>query len=132
MTILFFMFFIVQLVAGFFIIKSYYDKHAKYFYDNCSNTLTGSVCLLIEYGFLNFCLGAAHIVLENHYNIQLLVLFIIELSFISVIIYSIRNFNVYEFKYIEWMNVLASFLRILLIFTYYFDQKVPGLHSVVD
>lgn len=128
MTILFFMLFIVQLVGGFFIIKSYYDKHAKYFYGNCSNTLKGSVCLLIEYGFLNFCLGAAHIVLENHYNTQLLVLFIIELSFIIVVLYAIKNLNVYEFKYIEWMNVLASFLRILLIFTYYCDQKFPGLY----
>lgn len=128
MTILLFMFFIVQLVAGFFIIKSYYDKHVKYFYDNCSNTLTGSVCLLIENGFLNFCLGTAHIVLENHYNTQLIVLFLVELSFIIVVVFIIRNFNVYEFKYIEWMNILASFLRILLIFTYYFDQKVPGLY----
>lgn len=47
LTIVFFMIFIAQLIAGFFIIKSSYDKNAKYFYDNCSNTLSGSTHLLV-------------------------------------------------------------------------------------
>ncbi len=62
-TLVVFMLFITQLIAGFFIIKSSYDKHAKYFYDNCSNTLKGSVSLLVEYGLLNFCLGSVHLLL---------------------------------------------------------------------
>jgi hypothetical protein len=63
MTILIFIVFMTQLIAGFFLIKSFYDQHAKYFYDNCSNTLEGSTHLLIEYGLLNFMLGTAHITL---------------------------------------------------------------------
>lgn len=131
-TLFLFMFFIMQLVAGFFIIKSYYEKKAKYFYDNSATTLTGTISLLIENSFLNFCLGVAHIVLENHYNYQLLTLFLIETLFITAIVYSVKNRRLYEFKYIEWQNILASFLRILLIFTYYFDQSCPGLYEVVD
>ncbi len=63
LTIVLFMIFMAQLIAGFFIIKSNYDRHAKYFYDNCSNTLSGSTHLLIEYGLLNFLLGSMHIML---------------------------------------------------------------------
>lgn len=60
MTIIFYAVFIAQLIAGFFLIKASYDKHAKYFYDNCSNTLKGSTHLLIESGLLNFGLGTVH------------------------------------------------------------------------
>jgi len=46
-TLILFMLFLAQLISGFFLIKSNYDKNAKYFYDNCSNTLKGSTILLI-------------------------------------------------------------------------------------
>lgn len=126
LTLILFVIFIAQLISGFFLLKSSYDKNAKYFYDNCSNTLTGSTQLLVEYGLLNFCLGAAHLMVENYYNTQLLVLFWVEVVFITVIVSSINKSKIYEYKYIEWQNILASFLRICLIITYYFDQNFPG------
>lgn len=63
---------------------------------------------------------------ENYYNTQLLVLFWVEVVFITVIVSSINKSKIYEYKYIEWQNILASFLRICLIITYYFDQNFPG------
>jgi hypothetical protein len=44
-----------------------------------------------ENGVINFVLGAAHLMLENRYNEQLLALFIIEVCFIIVMITLIRK-----------------------------------------
>lgn len=46
-TIVIFAIFVAHIIGGFFLIKSTYDRYAKYLYDNCSNTLSGSVVLLI-------------------------------------------------------------------------------------
>lgn len=70
--------------------------------------------------------------LEDSYNKQLLVLLIIELIFILVIVGSINHSKIYEYKYVEWQSILASFLRICLIVTYYFDQGFPGKYNVVE
>ncbi len=49
-----------------------------------------------------------------------------------VVVRLIKSHKLYEFKYMVWMTVLASFLRVCLIFTYYFDQTAPGKYAVVD
>jgi uncharacterized membrane protein len=117
---------IAQIVAGFFLIKSQYKQHSKYFYDNCNNTITGSFYLLVEYGLLNFLLGAAHILLVKHYHTQLVTLLLIEVSFCCFVVYSIRNLSVFEWKYLQWIVFAASFLRASLIVTYFLDNGRHG------
>ena len=61
LTVFLFAIFFTLLISTFFMFKASYDKNAKYFYDNCSNTVQGSTNLLIQRGLLNFGLGSVHL-----------------------------------------------------------------------
>ena len=107
LTALFFWLTIIYIFSGIFLIRYAYQKLAKYFLDNYENSLKGV-------------------------SMYFLALFIIEVCFIIVMITLIRKSVVVISKTTEWVKIIASFLRINLIFSYYIDQNSPGKYQPVE
>jgi hypothetical protein len=114
-----FMFFtlIFLLIALPFILRSFYENANNVeYYSKCKNSLKGSVFFMVEFGLFNMMLGGIHILAENIYKTQLILLFCVEFG---LIFYTICNFqkkkNIFTEKLQIWMMIWASSLRILLI-----------------
>ena len=73
---------IMYMASGIFLLLYFYRNSANYFYENYKRSLPGLFMLFFHKGFMNFALGSVHFILENHYNMKLLVLSLIEGIFI--------------------------------------------------
>jgi hypothetical protein len=78
----------------------------------------------MQNGMLNFALGSTHILLENHYNQQLVLLIAIESIYIILLAISLKSCKIHKKKIHVWQNVMASSLRICLIFSFYLDFEL--------
>lgn len=90
---LIFMFILLMiLLAGPFILQYVQCKDKEKFgYDKCKKNLKGSVYFMVDFGLLNILLGGAHILAENDSDLQVGILMIIEISFITFNIVNLRD-----------------------------------------
>jgi hypothetical protein len=125
-AILLFGFLLVTIsVGGFIIAYGIYGKLNKYLVDNNRNNLKGNAAIVLQYGLRNILLGILHSILRPlPYKTLLSILISTELLFLVIFIISIA-FMAYRSLKLIWIYLLLAFIRILLIFTFFFDYSLP-------
>ncbi len=61
LVILLFFCFIITIFCGYFALKLYYKKNARFLLDNCKNNVSGISFKIVHFGLFNFALGVAHL-----------------------------------------------------------------------
>jgi hypothetical protein len=112
-------------VGGFFMTFGTYCKLNRHLIDNNRNNLHGNTFILLQYGFRNLLIGILHSILRYlPYFTMLSILISVELLFLTFFILSITLMTYRALNSI-WIYLLLSFIRILLIFTFFFDYYLP-------
>ncbi len=119
-----FVIFIWYALLLFFLVKTIQKKAQLYLLRNFQTNLKSVIHLTIESGLLNFCLGACHALFLEDYRIQLITLTFVEMAYIMTLIWSLHARKVYLLKYVGWQNIIASFLRIFLMFIFSLDKDI--------
>lgn len=82
----------------------------------------GAFYLFSQKGIRNLMLGFVHMMISNPYRVKLICLFSIELIFIIFSIYTIGKNKILIRRIPVWLSVIAAFIRMVLIFKFYFHQ----------
>lgn len=115
------------LLAGPFILRYLQRKDKDIFvYDNCKNTLKGSIYFIVDFGVFNMVLGSVHILAEDHPNLQLGLLLGFETAFsIFNIVNLMKRKKVFDQAFYVIMTIQASFLRAgLIISLFIYDREI--------
>lgn len=133
---LFLLFFLIIFILGIPLIVQYLYKKIRdlEFYEKCKKSFRGTIYCIVEFGIFNFLLGSVHILAEKTPHLQLGLLLLIELGFIS---FNIANFhgknNVFQSKFMIWITIWASLLRVNIIFTtFLFESKEENLRNKIE
>jgi hypothetical protein len=108
-----------------FILRYLHQKKRKLqFYDKSKNSFRGALYFMVEFGLFNLLLGSVHVLAEKTPNLQLGLLTMIEVGFISFNLLNLsRRKKVFQSKCVIWVAVWASFLRVLIIFSIWFFKS---------
>lgn len=130
-SVVFFGFAVISLsVCGYFVCYAFYRRLNKYIMDNNKNSISGIFFLLIQNGLRNLVLGMAHSLLRDaDYEMLLSSLLSIELISYALFIYSANNLN-YEKVYSIWIYIFRTFVRLLLILTFFLDSGNVDLNVI--
>jgi hypothetical protein len=122
------------LVAPFILRYLHQKKRKLEFYDKSKNSFRGALYFMVEFGLFNLLLGSVHVLAEKTPNLQLGLLVAIEVGFISFNLLNLsRRKKVFQSKYVIWVAVWASFLRVLIIFsTWLFESKFDDLINKIE
>ena len=124
--VIFIMFIFVFTISSlYFLIKYVHSRKAHHIFENCNNTKYGLFYLTFYLGIRQIFLGFVHIFLEDKYSAQILSLLFIELFFLgfSIFYVNLRKNECFFKKSKQWVNIVASSLRITLISSFLIEPN---------
>lgn len=117
--------------GSFFIFKQYYQQLAKYFIDNVRLSMAGITYFSVLLGYKNILLGFFHSVLDNYQSMKLIALLATEILLMIFSIVLLSKRKCFQFKIRVWITQVASFIRILLIFTLFLENSFTSIENFV-
>ncbi len=136
MLSLFLLFLLLIFILAIPLIARYLYKKIRdfEFYDKCKKSFKGTIYCIVDFGIFNLLLGSVHILAEKTPHLQLGLLLLIQIGFIS---FNMANFygknNVFQSKFMIWITIWASLLRVNIIFTtFLFESEQEKLRNIIE
>jgi hypothetical protein len=109
--------------CGFYVFKEYYGVLTKYMVENVNIYLPGITYFSVIIGYKNITLGLLHAFYDNSYYMKLKFLLLAEVSLLMFSIFYLKRKICFYTKTKVWINQNTCLIRILLIFTFFFDYS---------
>jgi hypothetical protein len=106
--------------------KDHYKRLIKYLIDNVPVGLTGIAYFSALNGYRNLCLGMLHALFDSDYQLKIGMILCAEVGFMVFSWKLLRRNNFFESKWRVWINQFTGVLRLIMVWTYLFDEQTMG------
>jgi hypothetical protein len=107
--------------SSFFLHKYFHGGNAKYFFEDVSNSKSGAFHMIAYKGLRLIFAGIVHMMINDGYGDKLYFLGFIEMLFLFEYVLFIRC-KLILLKIGGWVEILSSFIRILLLVLFYYEK----------
>ncbi len=114
-----------------FILKQHYGRLTKYLIDNVPVNFTGIAYFVALNGYHNLFLGLLHGLSHMDYGLKIAMILFVESGFMMFSWTLLRSKQCFHSKSKVWINQLTGLIRVILVWTFLFDEQTLGTNGSV-